>query len=97
MVPSIADGSFVLLKKCKRINQLQAGNLIIFYHPNYGYMLKSVVSMDEQGNLWCRGHHQESISMRQIGAISLSQVVGRVILTIQPPLASGGNNDHPIA
>ena len=81
MSPFIPNGSFVL---CNRwIKGYQIGQIIKFRHRDYGDVIKIIQKIDDHGFLWCDGLNQESVSMNQIGPVSVNTVYGVVVWVIK--------------
>ena len=81
MTPLIPPDSFVLTS---RWLALKPGCQAIFDHPNFGLMIKTLVSIDNLGRYWFDGENSHSVSCQQIGPVSSEQVRGRVVKLIMP-------------
>jgi len=84
MSPKIPQDSYVLVMPWLKILALKRGNIIKVKHPQYGEIIKSVVAIDNDGCIWLQGLDPSSVTMAQMGPISASQVLGKVIKIIAP-------------
>lgn len=81
MSPLIPNGSFILT--CKWL-PLSIGSKLVFQHSVYGLIVKTLIKSDNSGQLWCRGESDASVSVEQIGPVSKSKVLGRVLWIFKP-------------
>ena len=88
MSPQIPNGSFLLT--CNWL-PLKSGNRLVMKHASYGLIVKSLVSQDDSGNLWCRGESESSVSVEQIGPVEKSKVLGSVLWTFKPDQQPNGH------
>lgn len=85
MSPQLNRGDYVVLLTLFKRRFIHPGQRLVFDHPQYGRMIKQVVSVDsEQHTFWAKGLSNESVSIQQIGAMPFESIVGRVIWLIKP-------------
>lgn len=79
MSPKIPDQSYVLSCRWFATFFLAEGKKILVRHQHYGLIVKTVALVDHHGFIWVKGENNQSMSIEQLGPISQSQVVGRVL------------------
>lgn len=84
MSPRIPDKSYVLVNTWIRLFKLKLGEDVLFKHPSYGQIIKTLSHEDKKGFYWFKGENKQSVSMAEIGAISKKQILGKVCLLIRP-------------
>ena len=82
MQPRIPDGSFVLCMSAFSRTRLTLGAIYLFDHPRLGELIKTLVKIDNAGNLWFKGENDTSISSQEMGPIRSGRVIGKVTLII---------------
>lgn len=80
MSPLYHSGDFLVLKKVA-LPRLKAGSRIVFHHPVYGLMVKTVSGVSESG-LAVQGENEASLSPEQMGPVPMEWVLGKVIFHI---------------
>ena len=85
--PVYNDGDFVLIAKIPVcIRNLRAGDIVVFNHPEYGQLIKKIVSVSDRGNeIFVIGFHENSVDSRIFGAINKKDILGKVIWHIKKP------------
>lgn len=85
--PTYHDGDFVLIAKIPFFfNSIQPGDVIAFHHAAYGTMIKVIKDVTADGNqITIAGTHINSVDSIQLGPISRSTVIGKVIWQIKRP------------
>jgi hypothetical protein len=78
MSPDILDGDFILTFKWFR--QIRAGQLVAVDHETYGFIVKRVVKVAQDGQLWLEGTNRNSLTPERIGWVSPRRVLGKVWL-----------------
>ena len=85
MSPQFNCGDYVVLLTVFKKRFLAQGQRVVFDHPQYGRMIKEIVSIDQANRTYtAKGLNTESVSTQQIGAMPFDSLVGRVIWTIKP-------------
>ncbi|SQD78042.1 conserved protein of unknown function [Moritella yayanosii] len=84
MSPRIPEGSYVLVNGWRSSLSVKPGQIIKIRHSRYGDIIKTLVHIDDQGFLWLRGEHKNSVSMLDMGPINSKQVIGIVWFIIRP-------------
>jgi hypothetical protein len=92
MHPRLPDGSFILLRSLQcglyqsgldnPAKELKVGSVVKCRHIRYGYIIKTIVMLDQEGRYWLEGEHKSSITMKQIGPVLLDQIVAQVIFSV---------------
>lgn len=77
MAPRLHSGDFVLTSRWYR--RLETGSLVVVDHALYGYMLKKVLHIAPDGQLWLGGENNQSMPPERIGWVSPRRIVGKVI------------------
>ncbi len=54
-------------------------------HIRYGYIIKTIVKIDNEGRYWLEGENDSSLTTEQMGPILREQIIARVIFTIASP------------
>ena len=68
------------------IAKAQAGDIVVFRHPEYGIMIKKVEHFTPDGeSLFVVGTHPDSVDSRRFGAISRRDLIGKVIWHVRKP------------
>ena len=81
MEPDLADGDFVVTSRL--FWRLKPGDNIVFSHECYPIMVKRVVEVASNGEVWVRGNHPASIQSSQIGWIKPQQIRAKVIFAVR--------------
>ena len=79
MSPKIPNESYVLSCSWFAKFFLAEGKKILIQHQQLGVIVKTVALVDHHGFIWVKGENTQSISVEQLGPISGSQVIGRVL------------------
>ena len=83
MSPLYNDGDFLLLKKTA-LKRLTPNDQVVFNHPKYGIMVKSVLDINQaEQTLKVKGIHSSSMSSQKIGAIQIEWLLGKTIFHIK--------------
>ncbi|MEI6859627.1 MAG: hypothetical protein V5788_07600 [Shewanella sp.] len=82
MLPRIPAGSFVLCMGTFSRSRLTLDAVYLFDHPKLGELIKTLVKIDSEGNLWFKGENNTSISSQEMGPIRSGRVIGKVALII---------------
>lgn len=77
MSPSLHNGDFVFTSRWYR--KLKMGHLVVVDHALYGLMVKKVLHIAPDGQLWLGGESNKSLQSERIGWVSPRRVVGKVI------------------
>lgn len=87
--PVYNDGDFVLIAKIPvSLINLRVGDVVVFNHPEYGQLIKKVVSIsDPEKKIFVIGFHENSVDSRRFGAIDKKNILGKVIWHIKKPFA----------
>lgn len=85
--PFFLPGDFVIiLKSLSVFRNLLPGDTVVFTHPVYGQLIKTVLSNDTGiQSVQVKGTHPDSISSAKLGNIPYHQLLGKVILHFHPP------------
>ncbi|MBJ7539697.1 S24/S26 family peptidase [Marinomonas transparens] len=81
MVPRLQDGDFVFTSRFYR--QLTVDQLVVVDHALYGFIVKRVLHIAPDGQLWLGGENNKSLQSERIGWVSPRRVVGKVIWCIR--------------
>tara|TARA_B100000809_G_scaffold131230_2_gene129046 strand:+ start:28857 stop:29153 length:297 start_codon:yes stop_codon:yes gene_type:complete len=81
MSPSYLEGDYVVSVTTKLVN-LRIGDIIIFKHPAYGYLIKEICQKNENG-YYVQGIYPKSTTSESIGLVNLNMIEGKVIMKIQ--------------
>ena len=93
MSPQFRCGDYVVLVALFKRRFIRPGQRLVFDHPQYGRMVKEVVTVDTVHSTFeAKGLNSESVSMQQIGAMPFESVVGRVACSIKPSLNSSDSS-----
>ncbi|MEM7360867.1 MAG: S24/S26 family peptidase [Pseudomonadota bacterium] len=88
MRPSFEDGDYVVSWRRSTKQSYREGDVIVLNHPSQGRLIKRVQSVDASGDyLQANGENRMSVSMHDLGKISCSEIVGKVLYRFSP-----GNN-----
>lgn len=83
MSPSLCDGDFVFTSRWYK--KLKTGHFVVVDHALYGYIVKKVLHIASDGQLWLGGESNKSLQSERIGWVSSRRVVGKVIGRICAP------------
>ena len=85
--PFFLPGDFVLIGlKPIFSRNLKVGDLIVFDHAEYGRLIKQVIEVHPQNDhIYVGGTHAMSLGVSQLGPISSSAVIGKVLFHIKNP------------
>lgn len=88
--PSFLPGDYVLIGKYSYLfGAISTGDIIVFTHPSLGLMIKEVDRINsELQQIHVKGSHPLSLASRQIGPISVANILGKVIWHIKNPMRS---------
>ncbi|NKF52284.1 hypothetical protein G3R49_17125 [Shewanella sp. WXL01] len=84
MLPAIPPGSFALVRTWFNKAKLKPQQKLLIKHRRFGYIVKTLVDIDADGQLWCRGENDASVTMEQIGHVNPSQVLGQIVYIFKP-------------
>jgi len=81
MAPDFQEGDFVLVSKIPFLfRRLRPGDVIVFRHPNYGTLIKTVAALGPAPDeVLVTGIAPASVDSRKLGAIPLRAITGKVI------------------
>ena len=77
MSPQLQDGDFVCISRWYR--KLKIGQIVVVDHALYGLIIKKVLHIAPDGQLWLGGESNKSLQSERIGWVSSRRVVGKVI------------------
>jgi phage repressor protein C with HTH and peptisase S24 domain len=82
--PFFLPGDYVIAwRSLRRFNRLSPGDHAVFFHHDFGLLIKRVVHNDPSGRfIEAEGNLPDSLSAKQIGDIPYENIVGKVILRI---------------
>ncbi|MGR0278427.1 S24/S26 family peptidase [Marinomonas dokdonensis] len=80
MAPRLLDGDFVLISRW--YPSLKAGQLVVVDHALYGVIVKKVLHIAPDGQLWLGGENNQSLLSERIGWVSPRRILGKVITCI---------------
>jgi nickel-type superoxide dismutase maturation protease len=82
--PFFMGGDFVVVSKIPFVlRKIKAGDVVVFWHPVYGTMIKKVEHISPDGEeIFVVGTHPESTDSRQFGPLERRQLIGKVIWRI---------------
>lgn len=85
--PFFIPGDFVLLNTSRGINsKIQTGDIVVFDHPEYGQLIKTVLTNDRDKYLLkVSGLHTDSITIQKLGPIHYRSIIGKVLFHIKKP------------
>ncbi len=84
MQPVLYEGDFVVaLVAFRWAKRARPGRKLVVQHPEYGVIIKRVVSVEPDGSCWLGSDNQSGISTQQIGKITPSQIIGRVLWCVK--------------
>ena len=81
MAPAFQGGDFVLVSKIPLLLRgPRPGDVIVFQHPDYGTLIKTVAALDPAANkVLVTGLAPTSIDSRKLGTIPTQAINGKVI------------------
>ncbi|MFH2039166.1 MAG: S26 family signal peptidase [Chloroflexota bacterium] len=86
MLPEYKEGDFVIINEIAFfIRHLQIGDVIIFNHPTYGFLIKKIDSVLPEVGFFVSGSHKNSLDSSKLGLIPISEVKGKVVWHIRKP------------
>ena len=87
LIPDYQEGDFVLVSKIPFLfASPRPGQVIAFYMPPYGTLIKRVEQVLEGGqSFFVTGTHPLSVGSRQFGSVSRQALLGRVVWHIPRP------------
>ncbi len=87
LLPAYREGDFVLVSKIPYLfGAISRGDIVAFRHRTYGVMIKEVESLGPKAErIFVIGTQAHSIDSRHFGAISRSEILGKVIWHIRRP------------
>ncbi|AEF55455.1 S24/S26 family peptidase [Marinomonas posidonica] len=77
MAPNLHDGDFVFISRWYR--KLKIGQLVVVDHALYGFIVKKILHIAPDGQLWLGGENNKSLQSERIGWVSPRRVIGKVI------------------
>ncbi|MEP0071511.1 MAG: S24/S26 family peptidase [Marinomonas sp.] len=80
MSPRLEDGDFVFTSRWYK--KLKVGHLVVVDHALYGFIVKKVLHIAPDGQLWLGGENDKSMQSERIGWVSARRVIGKVIFCI---------------
>lgn len=85
LAPHWLPGDFVVVGTAPWWRRVRPGQVVAFWHPEHGLLLKRVVRVLPGGDLWVEGSHPHSLDSRRFGPVPASALVGRVLWHIRRP------------
>jgi len=84
--PEFQQGDFVLVSKIPFLFVPPSpGDVVAFYQPGYGLLIKRIQNLSTDGGVNVIGNHPESIDSRVFGTVRREDVIGKVIWHIRKP------------
>jgi len=80
MYPALVDSDYIVINHF--FWQLSAGDIVVVDHPIYQYIIKRIVTIANNGDLWLKGDNISSVKPEMIGWIKQRWIKGKVIYTI---------------
>ncbi|GAB3485028.1 S24/S26 family peptidase [Marinomonas epiphytica] len=77
MSPTLMDGDYVLTARWYR--RLKVGQIVVIDHALYGVMVKKILHVAPDGQLWLGGENPQSLLSERIGWVSPRRVLGKVL------------------
>jgi nickel-type superoxide dismutase maturation protease len=77
MAPQLHEGDFVFISRFYR--NLMIGHLVVVDHALYGTIVKKILHIAPDGQLWLGGENNQSLQSERIGWVSPRRVLGKVI------------------
>lgn len=81
LYPEYQEGDYVMIITLPFF-RFKKGDTVIFDHPKYGRMIKSINRI-ESDKIQVTGLHPDSIDSRQFGPIDREDIIGKVIWHIR--------------
>jgi len=82
MYPVMVEGDYIVINHI--FWQLNAGDIIVVDHPIYSNIVKRIVTVARNGDIWLRGENIDSVTPEKMGWVKRLWVRGKVIYTINP-------------
>ena len=82
MYPALVESDYIIINRL--FWTLNTGDIIVADHPIYKHIIKRVVTIANNGDLWVRGDNINSVTPENMGWIKKQWVKGKVIHTISP-------------
>lgn len=82
MYPALVEDDYIVINHL--FLKLNAGDIIVVDHPIYKIIIKRIVTIADNGDLWLRGDNIDSVTSEKMGWIKEHWVIGKVIYTINP-------------
>lgn len=76
MAPRLLDGDFVLISRFYW--SLKVGQLVMVDHALYGVIVKKILHIAPDGQLWLGGENNQSLLSERIGWVSPRRILGKV-------------------
>jgi nickel-type superoxide dismutase maturation protease len=84
LAPEFSHGDFVLVSKIPYFFfNPRPGEVIVFYHPGYGLLIKRIERVGAEGQLVVIGTQANSVDSRVFGAVRRIDILGKVIWHIR--------------
>jgi len=80
MSPSFNEGDFII-SIAKRFVTLKLGDNIVFNHPKFGFLIKTICEKTEKG-FFVEGKSPLSTDSKSLGLITNDMIEGKVIFKI---------------
>jgi phage repressor protein C with HTH and peptisase S24 domain len=82
--PDFENGDFVIVSKIPFLfSPLAIGDVVAFYQPGYGLLIKRVQGVNPGGSLHVLGTQPDSTDSRVFGPVKREDVIGKVIWHIR--------------
>jgi len=81
MSPVVGNGAYLLIK---RRTHYHINDIVHVHHALYGHMVKRIVSLHTDSTYHIAGDNAASISVKQMGLIDSTQILGKVSVVINP-------------
>ncbi len=84
MSPQIPEHSYICIVPWLKMLPIKEGCTVKVFHPNYGYIVKTLAKIDRNGLFWLKGCHKSSIPIEKLGPVGKSQILGKVFMVFPP-------------
>jgi signal peptidase I len=80
LTPEFEHGDFVLVSKIPFLFSPPApGDVVAFYQPGYGLLIKRIQAINPDGGVMVSGSHPESVDSHVFGAVKPTDLLGKVV------------------
>lgn len=81
MIPHLDNGDYVIVSSWGM--NISIGNVVVVEHPVYHRIIKRVVQVFPNGELWLSGENKRSLSSEQLGRVQPETIIGKVVMRIK--------------